>query len=172
MIIFVVLRRHWDQDYIRSFVFGCQDALVSTSGVIVGVGTAIANRQYILLSATITILVEAISMAAGQYLSEKSVHDLPHNRHRDNLIYGSLIMLISYLFGGFIPLVPVFFAPINLILPLSIIFAFLGLLTLGYLKGVLFTTHPIKSSLEVLLVGGLAVLIGLTVGFFFRIGSN
>ena len=46
-------------------------------------------------------------MGAGQYLSEKTVHELPQNRHRDNLLTGGLIMFISYLLGGIIPIIPI-----------------------------------------------------------------
>ena len=68
-------------DYLRSIVFGFQDALVSTTGIVVGISAGIDNKQFIILSALVTISVEALSMGAGQYLSEKTVHELPQNHH-------------------------------------------------------------------------------------------
>ena len=58
-----------NQDYIRSLVFGFQDALVSTTGIVVGISVGVHNKQFIILSALVAISVEALSMGAGQYLS-------------------------------------------------------------------------------------------------------
>lgn len=158
-----------NQDYLRSLVFGFQDALVSTTGIVVGISVGVQNKQFIILSALVAISVEALSMGAGQYLSEKSVHDLPQNRHQDDLLTGSLIMFFSYLIGGFIPILPIFFTlpPISSIL--SIIFAFTGLFTLGFFKAKLFSGQVWRSAIEMLLIGGLATLIGLAVGLILKI---
>jgi vacuolar iron transporter family protein len=157
------------QDYLRSLVFGFQDALVSTTGVVVGISAAIHDPKIIILSAMVTISVEALSMAAGQYLSEKSVHDLPTSHHHDNLIFGSLFMFFSYLIGGFIPIIPIFFTHQPLTSIMSVTFAFVGLFLLGFFKAKLFAGKIWRSAIEMLLVGGLATLIGLFVGLIFRI---
>jgi VIT1/CCC1 family predicted Fe2+/Mn2+ transporter len=156
-----------NQDYLRSLIFGFQDALVSTTGVIVGISAGVNNKPLIILSALVTISVEAMSMAAGQYLSEKSVHDLPQNRHHDNLIIGSLLMFFSYLAGGFMVITPVFFVPLQYVSVTSIIFAFTSLFILGFLKAKLFTGKIWRSAIEMLVIGGLATLIGLSVGSLF-----
>lgn len=158
-----------NQDYLRSLVFGFQDALVSTTGIVVGISVGVQNKQFIILSALVAISVEALSMGAGQYLSEKSVHDLPQNRHQDDLLTGSLIMFFSYIIGGFMPILPIFFTlpPISSIL--SIIFAFTGLFALGFFKAKLFSGKVWRSAIEMLTIGGLTTLIGLAVGLIFRI---
>ena len=156
-------------DYLRSTVFGFQDALVSTTGIVVGISAGVDNKQFILLSALVTISVEALSMGAGQYLSEKTVHELPQNRHRDNLLTGGLIMFISYLLGGLIPIIPIIFSIPPLSSILSIIFAFIGLFSLGFVKAKLFQGKAWRSALEMLIIGGLATLIGLLVGLIFKI---
>ena len=156
-------------DYLRSTVFGFQDALVSTTGIVVGISAGVDNKQFILLSALVTISVEALSMGAGQYLSEKTVHDLPQNRHRDNLLTGGLIMFVSYLLGGLIPIIPIIFTAPPLSSLLSIIFAFVGLFSLGFVKAKLFQGKAWRSAFEMLIIGGLATFIGLLVGLIFKI---
>jgi len=158
-----------NQDYLRSIVFGLQDGLVSTTGVVVGVSVAVADSHFILLSAFVTIAVEALSMATGQYLSEKSVHDLPNNHHRDNLLSGSLFMFFSYLAGGIVPIIPIMLGYLPFTPFLSIYFAFVGLFILGFAKAKLFGGQILKSSLEMLLVGGPSVIIGVIIGSFFKI---
>lgn len=158
-----------NQDYFRSSVFGFQDALVSTTGIVVGISAGVNNKQFIILSALVTISVEALSMAAGQYLSEKSVHELPQSHHHDNLITGSLLMFFSYTFGGLVPILPIFFSHQPLTSFLSVTFAFIGLFLLGFIKAKLFSGKVWRSALEMLTIGGLATLIGLLVGFFLKI---
>lgn len=153
------------EDYLRSIVFGFQDALVSTTGVIVGVAIGTQNKHIVILAGIVTIMVEALSMGAGQYLSEKSVHQLDKDgRHTDNLIFGGMLMWLSYTLGGLIPLLPILIFPINIAPQVSIPAALLGLFVLGYLKGKLVKVSPIKSALEMVILGGLTTTIGLIVG--------
>jgi|SRR3989339_555502 len=158
-----------NQDYLRSLIFGFQDAIVSTTGVIVGISVGVNDKRFIVLSALVTISVEAVSMAAGQYLSEKSVHELPQNHHRDRLITGSLVMFFSYIIGGFIPAIPVMFSPLRYVPILSVVFALIGLFALGFFKAKFFTGKAWRSAIEMLVIGGLATLIGLFTGLIFKI---
>ena len=156
-------------DYFRSSVFGFQDALVSTTGIVVGISAGVSNKQFIILSALVTISVEALSMAAGQYLSEKSVHELPASHHHDSLLVGTLLMFFSYVVGGLVPILPIFFTNPPLTSLLSVSFAFAGLFLLGFIKAKLFANHIWRSALEMLTIGGLTTLIGLFVGLILKI---
>jgi vacuolar iron transporter family protein len=158
-----------NQDYLRSAVFGFQDALVSTTGIVIGISAGTNQKEFILLSALVTISVEALSMGVGQYLSEKTVHNLPQNRHQDNLLIGGLIMFISYLLGGIVPVIPIFFLNSSFNSILSIIFAFIGLFSLGFFKAKLFQGQVWRSAIEMLVIGGLATILGLIVGLIFKI---
>jgi VIT1/CCC1 family predicted Fe2+/Mn2+ transporter len=157
-----------DSEYLRSFVFGCQDALVSTTGVVVGVNAAVSDKRFVLLTAIITIMVEALSMSAGQYLSEKTIHDMPNNHHKDNLFLGGFIMFVAYILGGLIPVLPVLFFSGPIVSLLSVLGSFFGLFVLGYMKAKLFFGNPLRSSFEMLIIGGLAVLMGLWVGRYLK----
>ena len=64
------------KEYLQSAMFGFNDALVSTTGVIVGISTGTGNKQVVILAGVVTILVAALSMGSGQYLSSKSAHQL------------------------------------------------------------------------------------------------
>lgn len=61
---------------LRELVFGLEDGLVSTMGVITGVASGTGDRMIIILSGIVVIFVEALSMAAGSYLSSKSESEL------------------------------------------------------------------------------------------------
>ena len=47
--------------------------------------------------------------------------------------------------------------------------ALIGLFVLGYVKGKLVKTSPLRSALEIVIIGGIATAIGLTVGAVFNV---
>jgi VIT1/CCC1 family predicted Fe2+/Mn2+ transporter len=63
---------------IREFVFGIQDGLISTVGLLAGVQGATESNAIVILTGVTAMLAGAISMAAGSYLSssaEKEIFD-------------------------------------------------------------------------------------------------
>jgi len=60
----------------REVVFGLEDGLVSTLGVVIGIAAATQDLRTIIISGLVVIFVEAISMGAGTYLSTKSEKEL------------------------------------------------------------------------------------------------
>lgn len=152
-------------DYLKSIIFGIEDSLVSTTGVVVGVSVGSNNRLIVILAALVTIAVEATSMAAGQFISERTVHEV-RKRHTDSLLVGATMMFFSYFFAGFIPVIPLFVFDYPLSAYLSVGAAFAGLFALGYAKGTL-VKKPLRSAFEILFIGGAACLIGIGVGKIF-----
>ena len=61
---------------IRELVFGIEDSLVSTLGVVIGIAAGTADGKIVILSGIIIIVVEALSMAAGSYVSSKSHREM------------------------------------------------------------------------------------------------
>lgn len=162
--------QHLHEDYLRSGLFGIQDGLVSTTGVVVGISTGVEDKAIIILASLVAVTVEASSMAAGQYSSEKAVHQLDKTgKHTDSLIIGAFIMFFGYLLGGIVPIIPtiIFSQPEARII--AIIAAFFGLFILGYAKGHLVKVKPLRSALELFVIGAIATGIGLLVGHVFRI---
>ena len=78
-------------------------------------------------------------------------------------------MFISYVLAGMIPLLPALFIPFPTSLLLSIIFAFIAFFLLGYIKGKLVHVSPIKGGIKILTVGGIATILGLLLGFVFKL---
>ncbi len=154
--------------YIRSSFFGVEDSLVSTTGLIAGISVGTHEVKFILLAGFVAVAVEAISMAAGEFLSEETEQDLTHSRRRSNPVIGGVIMFISYFAAGMIPIVPILLFPIDYAIYVSMVAALAGLFILGIIKGALTKRRILRSGLQVLLVGGTATIIGATVGIFFK----
>lgn len=161
---------HIHEDYLRSGLFGIQDGLVSTTGVVVGISTGVEDKAIIILASLVAVTVEASSMAAGQYSSEKAVHQMDKSgKHTDSLIIGASVMFFGYLLGGIVPIVPtvLFNQPEARII--AIISTFIGLFILGYIKGHIVEHKPLRSATELFIIGAMATTIGLVVGYLFRV---
>ncbi len=152
------------KEYLQSAMFGINDALVSTTGVIVGVSTGTSNKQVVVLAGVVTILVEALSMGSGQYLSSKSAHQLDKSDATRVPIISGIIMYFGYFFAGLVPLLPILLFPMEYSRNIAIIASLLGLIVLGYVKGKIVKVSPIKSALEILIIGGLSTAIGIAAG--------
>ncbi|MDQ2680293.1 MAG: VIT1/CCC1 transporter family protein [Candidatus Eremiobacteraeota bacterium] len=61
---------------IREIVFGAQDGVLTTLGIVTGVGSAQPDRWTIILTGFIALLVGALSMGVGQYLGGKAEREV------------------------------------------------------------------------------------------------
>lgn len=161
------MKKRLDADYVRSSFFGIEDSLVSTTGLIAGVAVGSHDTKFVILAGLVGIAVEAVSMGAGEFLSEETEHDMDKNDKASPLI-GGLIMLVSYFLAGLIPLLPIIFLDPSISLQVSIAAALIGLFVLGLAKGKLTGKDMLKSALKVLVVGGIAAGIGIAVGIMLR----
>lgn len=158
------------EDYLRSLMFGLQDGIVSTTGVVVGISTGINNKEIIILAALVAVTVEASSMAAGQYSSEKAVHQMDKSeKHSDNLYIGALIMFFAYLIGGAFSIIPILIFNQPLARILAIASAFAGLFIIGYIKGYIVEHKPLRSAIELFTIGSIATIIGVIVGYLLKV---
>lgn len=152
--------------YFRNFIFGVEDSLVSTVGLLSGVAIAGATKETIVLAGIVLIFVEAFSMAAGSFLSESSAEEYmtgTDGTQKNNLKAG-LIMFCSYFVSGFIPLSSYLIWPINEALKFSIIFSIGALLILGAVSSQISKTSIIKGVWRMFIVGGTAIAIGIGAG--------
>lgn len=62
--------------WLRAGVLGANDGIISTASLLIGVASANASEQTILLTGLVAIVSGAFSMAAGEYVSVSSQKDL------------------------------------------------------------------------------------------------
>ena len=153
-------------EYLRSFTFGVEDSLVSTVGLLSGVAAAGMDRQEIVLTGVILIFVEAFSMGVGDLLSMHSAEEFEEGKDMPFLesFKSGLVMFFSYLLSGLVPLLPYVFLSKESAFVWSIILSLFGLLLLGMFNGRLIKKNIIKHGIQMLVIGGLAVLVGIAVG--------
>jgi vacuolar iron transporter family protein len=64
------------QRSIREIVFGVQDGILTTLGIVTGVGVASGQRSTVIITGLLALLAGALSMGVGQYLGGKSEREV------------------------------------------------------------------------------------------------
>ena len=161
-----MLNRFSSVAYFRNFIFGVEDSLVSTVGLLSGIAVADVPKTTILLTGIILLLVEGLSMAVGSFLTEYSVEEYTHQTEkptRRNIVSG-VIMFFSYFLSGFIPLSPYIFWPIDIALGMSVTFSVVALFLLGVFGARVSGTSVLKDGFRMAFVGGAAIIVGMLAG--------
>lgn len=150
----------------RNFIFGVEDSLVSTVGLLSGVAIAGMETKEIILTGVVLILVEAFSMAAGSFLSETSAQELESGTPAEgrNPLWAGGVMFLSYFAAGFVPLFPYLMYPASAALQLSVVYSLIALFGLGLLSGALSRTKLLRAGARMALIGGLAIAAGTVAG--------
>lgn len=65
-----------EQRGIREIVFGAQDGILTTLGIVTGVGSAAQDRGTILITGLLSLLVGALSMGVGEFVGGKSEREV------------------------------------------------------------------------------------------------
>jgi vacuolar iron transporter family protein len=160
--------------YFRNFIFGVEDGLVSTVAFLAGVSVTNIDIKTLFVSGVVLIFVEAFSMAAGSYLSEESTEEFEQKSVVRSLvpIGGALIMFFSYFVAGLIPLVPYLLVVGSSAMIVSIACTLVALLILGVVGGTLSGVRAVRGGIRAVVVGGLAIALGIFVGSFAEANFN
>lgn len=155
-------------ELVRNFVFGVEDSLVSTVGLVSGIAVAGVPRYTILLTGVTLIFVEAFSMGVGAFLSEEAAHDYTSRTRRPSEnFWPAIIMFATYFLVGLIPLGPYLVLTSGSALIVSILATLASLFGFGMVAGMWVGRFPLRRAVEMLTLGGGAVFIGMVVGSLF-----
>lgn len=157
-------------EFIRNFVFGVEDSLVSTVGLVSGIAVTGMSKENILLTGIVLVFVEAFSMAVGSLLSENSVGEFSGQKSqplRDSL-GSSFVMFFSYLISGFVVVLPYLFTKPSIALWWSAVVSLSGLFILGMISARFSKTPKVRKGFVVALLGGIAIALGIVVGLFVK----
>lgn len=156
--------------YVRNFIFGAEDSLVSTVGLLAGVASAGIPRKDIIISGVVLIFVEAFSMSVGSFLSERTTEEslIDSQEKLGNSLIASVIMFFSYFVSGLVPLFPYLIQNNLNAFWQSIIASLIALFILGFLSAKILKTKILKNSLRMLLIGGMAIALGVVVGIIIK----
>ncbi|MEI8232497.1 MAG: VIT1/CCC1 transporter family protein [bacterium] len=172
MIFARLFHRHSVEDTnLRNFIFGIEDSLVSTVGLLAGVAVADVSRSSIITTGIVLIVVEGLSMGIGSFLTEETTGEMVGSRPEPmKAITGGTVMLFSYCLAGLLPLSPYAFFPGPIAVTISIVASLTGLFLLGFGTALYYhRSNPAIRGFKMLFMGGLAVAIGMLVGKLFHV---
>lgn len=154
--------------YFRNFIFGVEDSLVSTVGLLSGVAIAGVPQATIVLTGMVLVLVEAFSMAAGSFLSESSAQEYAHSEEAQGAhpVVAGVVMFFSYFVAGFVPLAPYVWFPATAALQLSVVYSLVALFLLGAASGALSRTKILRTAVRMVVIGGIAIVAGVVAGLY------
>lgn len=94
--------------FARNLAFGVQDAVVTTTGVLVA--SAAVPGVDIFRAGLVSVVASAFSMAIGSYQSERGAElataDDSKDVHRGDMLGGAIVMFVSYLVTGLVLVAP------------------------------------------------------------------
>ncbi len=163
---------------IREVIFGVEDGAIGNLGLVVGMAQALAPNKLILLAGIATMFAQAISMFAGNYLSIKSEKEYfevksksreygkAYSKHKNPFI-SSVVMGLSVIVGAVIPLLAFLIWESQQGIMPAVIITLLGLFVLGAVKTRYTLRNWFRSGMEVVMVGGIAALVGYGIGSLF-----
>ncbi len=168
---------------IREIVFGLEDSLVSTLGALTGIAAGTQNAYIVILSGLVIVVVEALSMSAGSYLSSKSADEAEDallaeeggrpDKFRVELrkhpIRAGVVMGVFYILGGCVPLAPYFLMSLQDALPVSVVLTAVTLFGLGAWSAQFTKRSPGRSGVEMMIVSLTAAFLGYVVGYIVQL---
>ena len=98
-----------------------------------------------------------------QEMAFRELSIIPEENH--NPIKNGVAMFFAYIIGGLFPLVPYLVIDINRAIPASILVTLVGLFLLGISLTKFTKQKPLQSGLRMFIFGGIALCVGLAVGF-------
>lgn len=154
--------------YLRTIIFGINDSLVSTVGFLAGISVAGVPRATIVLTGIIYSLVEAFSMAMGDFLSEESAEEYVRHANVNDRpsIISAILMFVSCVIASLIPLLPYIVFASGTALVVSISLSVFSLFIVGVLSARFSRLPMLWRGARMALLGGAAIVMGVAIGTF------
>jgi predicted membrane protein (TIGR00267 family) len=177
-------------NWLRAAVLGANDGIVSVAALIVGVASAFSDERTLLVTGTAGLLAGALSMSLGEYISvstqrdlEKAHHGMSQEHMNDpegvnheegeftNPWEAALASALSFSVGGLVPLLALYFSPINIRLPITYAAVLVALVITGILSARASKAPVVKATLRVIIGGIIAMAITTGVGRLFGVSG-
>lgn len=152
--------------YLRTVIFGINDSLVSTVGLLAGISVAGVPRATLALTGIVYAFVEGFSMASGEFLSEESAEEYvsKSNVNSRSSVISAIIMFLSFVFASLVPLLPYLIFTGWTALIVSIVASVLALFVVGMVSARFSRLPFLWRGARMALLGGAAIVMGVVVG--------
>lgn len=164
--------------YVEEIIYGGNDGVVTTFAIIssfVGAGQTTVSSitpTLVLVLGIASLFADGSSMGLGNFLSLRASSDLDKKSSEQSIkhtfVHG-MFTFVSFVFFGFIPLLPyIFFIDSIYVFAYSVFFSLLAFSILGLIRNQITGRNLLKSIMENLIIGCVASLIGFVFGYLLK----
>lgn len=156
-------------DNFLSLLEGLQGGFAIFTGIIAGLSFQVQNRELLIVTGLISVIVSAFNSSAIRYTTQHYVDELDGHEKRHkfrNYAWPAIFEFIVYLLVSVVVLLPLLFInSVPVAITISALITVSVLFIAGYYRGWLLRTHPYKDGFELALLGATIILIGAFSGY-------
>lgn len=155
----------WLRRYLPEMVYGANDGIITTFAIVAGVVGASLSERVVLILGFASLLADGISMAASDYLSERTPSHDGDRPSQGAAARSGLATLIGFLLPGVIPLVA-YLLPVasSQRFPIAMVLTLVALFVVGAGRAAVTELTWWRAGLEMLMVGALAAAVAYGIG--------
>lgn len=164
----------FDSGLLKSAVFGANDGIITTFAVVAGVAGAGLGAEIVLILGIANMVADAISMAIGDFLGERSEKKYDQQRRGGKMPGGlwktGLVTFGSFVAAGSLPLLPYLAEYVGIPLrpemrfPASILATGGALFLVGSMRSIVIRGSWWKNGFEMLAIGSVAAAAAYVLG--------
>ncbi len=152
-----------------SIISGSEAGIATTAAIIVGLTVGTDNRDIVILSAMISIVVQAFNSALTTIVTSHTLDEIEHNRDMDSLLKPlsqASLQFLTHMTMGLVVLLPMLYVERLEMAMLSVIgIALVLLLWIGLFVGQIVRHTPFRNSVQSFVLGMLIIIGGFLAGF-------
>jgi vacuolar iron transporter family protein len=153
--------------YLPDLVYGANDGIITTFAVVSGVVGANLSRTIILILGFANLFADGISMGASNYLARRSTAELDARASREDAFRHASATIVAFVLAGLVPLVAYLLPlPSDSQFIAAVILTAATLFSVGAARSFVTGLSPLRSGLEMLLVGTVAAFAAYLIGAF------
>jgi VIT1/CCC1 family predicted Fe2+/Mn2+ transporter len=159
------LRRAQIGHYLPDLVYGANDGIITTFAVVSGVVGADLSRTIILILGFANLFADGISMGASNYLARRSTVEAQSSR--EDAFRHAAATIAAFIAAGLVPLVAYLLPlPPDSRFVAAVLLTAATLFSVGAARSFVTGLSPLRSGLEMLLIGALAAVAAYLIGAF------
>jgi VIT1/CCC1 family predicted Fe2+/Mn2+ transporter len=155
------------RDRFESLLSGAEAGIATTAAIVVGLAVTTNSSGIVLLSAGITLFIQAFNAAGGRYSSLRTSQEISgsENFQLHTRLFTSFIQLVSHLATGMLVIIPVArYGTSTRGIWTTLLLSTLLLTLVAIYKNIYIRKHVFQDTIELILVGVLVMLVGLNAG--------
>ncbi len=150
-------------------IAGSEAGIATTAAIIAGLTIGTDDRQVVVLSALIAIVVQAFNSALTTVVTSHTIDEIENNRDMNSLfkpITQAGIQFLTHLVMGLIVLSPIIYiTDLATALLCSVAVSLVMLLWIGLFVGQILRHNPLRNSIQSFVLGVLIIIGGFVAGY-------